>query len=120
MARVLVVDDEPDVRELLCEEIDLLGYSTISAASGRQALEKLASEAVDVVVSDVRMPDGDGLFLLKELRAKFRIPVILISGFTDLTPASGFDLGAVAVLAKPYDHKKLALALEEAMHRKAS
>lgn len=101
---VLIVDDEPLYREVLREEFEFTGASVIEAGSGQEALRQIkANPQIEVVVSDIKMPDGDGVFLLDELRKKHasKPAVILISGFSDLSIDQAFAKGAEGVFAKP-------------------
>ncbi len=108
-ARILIVDDEPLNVDLLEQEFDLLGYTTISAADGLAALERLATEPVDLVLLDVMMPRLDGYQVLQRMKtdAKLRhIPVIVISALDQLSSAvRGIELGAEDYLPKPFDPK---------------
>ncbi len=80
---ILVVDDNRDMVDSLAEVLAMLGYSTIPAYSAREACDLLDDvPKIDLVVSDIRMPDVDGLDLLRVLRHRFRsLPIILMSGF---------------------------------------
>src|SRR5262245_2234326 len=81
-ARVLVVDDDPDMRDFLKEELEDEGYAVELASGGRSAVERVKQGGIDLVVSDVRMPDLDGLDLLRELQASaFQPHVITITAF---------------------------------------
>jgi adenylate cyclase len=106
-ARILIVDDEPLNVDLLEQELELLGYATISAADGLAALERLAAEPVDLVLLDVMMPRLDGYQVLQRMKmdAKLRhIPVIVISALDQLSSAvRGIELGAEDYLPKPFD-----------------
>lgn len=102
---LLVVDDEPDLRGPLVEEFESLGCRVFEAANGTQALEIVRTQKIDAVISDIRMPGGDGVQLLKEIKKlDHAFPVVmLITGFADLSKADAYDLGAEAILAKPFD-----------------
>src|SRR5947207_3129104 len=85
--RILIVDDEPFNLDLLEQELELLGYESLRAVDGRNALEKLACEAFDLVLLDVMMPGIDGYGVLERMKSnpKWRnIPVIMISALTDM------------------------------------
>jgi len=115
--RILIVDDEEDLRELLSREFRALGYETTEAPSGNKALAHLASHSVDVVVTDIRMPDGDGIHLLKQIKAKSpQIPiVVLITGYSDIGEPNAYHLGAEAVFTKPIDRKCLVAAVARSL-----
>jgi len=105
MAKILVVDDEPLLVEVLCEELSRAGYEVISATSGNGARRILESESVDLVLTDSRMKDGDGLGLLDWIRERHptRPYVLLSSAFADIDPAEAQRRGAQAMFGKPYD-----------------
>ena len=106
---ILIVDDEPELLELLGEEFLSLGAKVILAESGNKALEILKKQAIDVVVSDVRMPDGTGIFLLESMKAlRLEIPmVMLMTGNLEFDIYDAYDLGADAVFPKPYNPQVL-------------
>src|SRR4051794_40528673 len=86
---ILVVEDDETLREVLAAEFEYQGLKTLMAAGGEKALGTLKRESVDAIVSDIRMPDGSGIDLLRAVRECFydRPPLIFISGFSDLTLA---------------------------------
>jgi CheY-like chemotaxis protein len=101
--KILVVDDEQDLREAFAESLNALGFQASDAPSGRQAALRLQSESFDVILSDIRMPDGDGLYLLDQVRAKPEgAPLfIFFSGYSDYTEEELFSRGADGFFAKP-------------------
>lgn len=102
---LLIVEDEADLREPLATEFQSLGCQVFQAGSGRTALEILRREKIDAVISDVRMPGGDGIDLLKSIKeSNHNFPVImLITGHSDFSKADAYHLGAEAILSKPFD-----------------
>jgi len=94
--RILVADDEPDMREIFAAWLRSLGCQVSEAADGLEALEVLAEGHFDAIVTDVRMPRVDGVELMRRLqRAGRYIPaVIFVSGFVDLSLPDAYDLGA--------------------------
>jgi PAS domain S-box-containing protein len=116
--RVLVVEDDPDVRELVVEVLESLGYDTVTAASGPLALNLLESGmAVDVVVSDVVMPDGmSGFQLARAIRRRLpRLAIVLTSGMTRLAAAAEDAMQGLPILHKPYRCEDLAQAIDAAL-----
>ena len=102
---ILIVDDEPALREILREEFEYQGATVSEAANGKSALQHLKTSPCDLVISDIRMPGGDGIGLLRGIQAE-SLPVsvfLFMSGFSDLTIDEAYDLGAAAVLAKPFE-----------------
>ncbi len=107
--KLLIVDDEPDLREMISFEFDLLGVNVLEASSGNEAIEVLNSNSdVDAIISDIRMPNGDGLSLLKHVAKNTnRSPFIFISGFADLSAEEAFFHGAQSIFSKPFDLQNL-------------
>ena len=105
---VLVVDDEPLLTETIANDFKRKGFNVYTASSGSSALKVIESHKVDLVVSDIRMPDGDGLSLLEGIRKTSpHIIVILMTGFTDYSEEDCLKKGAKCVLQKPFIQKQL-------------
>lgn len=103
--RILVVDDEEMIREVVTELLELKGCIVQQASSGNKAFEKLKAEEFDVLLTDVRMPDGDGLTLIQRLFEELphRRPAILVcTGFSDVTTDMVRDLRIARILQKPF------------------
>lgn len=116
-ATLLVVDDDDSLRETLVFEFELRGFRVLSAASGNEGFRIVQNEKVDLVISDIRMPDGTGIDLLRNIKDRdTRIPVIIfITAFSDLTPEEAFEMGVEAVLTKPFDRKLILSMVERAL-----
>ena len=108
-AKILIVDDEPDICRLLCRLMESEGYKTISAHDGKEALEKIRQYTPDVVLSDLKMPNMDGLELLyKSREIDPDLPLILITAFADVHGAvEAMRQGAHDYLSKPFDHNEV-------------
>src|SRR4051794_40929547 len=92
---LLVVDDEPDLREALKTFFEMINFTVLCAGSGNTAFNLLQQEAVDIVLSDVRMPDGDGTELLQELRRQGnQVPFVLMTGFADVSREKAKQMAA--------------------------
>lgn len=104
--RILIVDDEPMLREVFSEMLAGPGLEIKEASGGDEAFQMLQNETFDLVISDVRMPKGDGISLLSNIKNKLPNPpaVILCSGFSDLNSQKAKEMGAVELLEKPFDH----------------
>ncbi len=90
--RVLIVDDEAEVRDTLCEILEGDGHRIATAASGREALERMSTEAYDVILTDLRMPDLDGRALYREIERRWperAAGVVFITGDTLAPGATG-------------------------------
>lgn len=108
-ASILVVDDEPIILEIWGEWFKRVAGQVFCAANGVQALQVLAANKIDLIITDVRMPAMDGISLLKKVKASgLHAPsVILISGFSDIEAREAYDLGAEALLEKPIERDEL-------------
>src|SRR5262249_3315136 len=111
--RALVVEDDELGRECVAESLAEIGIETRSAKNGRQAIEMLAKEDVDVILSDLRMPEVDGLALLRHARQNAPgTPFVLMTAFGTLDFAiQAMREGAEDILLKPFDPDQLALLL---------
>jgi DNA-binding response OmpR family regulator len=109
--KVLVIDDEPAILELLRINFEMEGFTVVSAPDGRAGLEKAREELPDVVISDIMMPGLDGLQLMRLLRDDPRtadLPVILLSAKAQNAEVQrGLDLGADDYVTKPFDPLEL-------------
>jgi len=117
--RILVVDDEKNVRVLFERILAKEGYEVECAASGSEAIDKLANNSFDLVVTDLKMDGIDGLDLIRKgKRTNQAIPFILISGYgTAQTAVSAAQEGADVYLMKPIDMKDLKLAVKRALRK---
>ena len=118
-ARVLVVDDNEDVRDVIVAYLDALGYQSLQAASGSDALALLADTVggVDLLLADYAMPGMSGAELARRVSGRWpELPVIVITGYAD---ATGFDgqLDEAVLLRKPFGINELGSAIEHAMQR---
>ncbi len=110
---VLVLEDEDDVRQTLCEQLHLLGYLTLEAANGEQAMHMLAaSSEIDIFISDLMLPGGlSGVDVVNHAQAHYpQLSILLMSG-QDLRPAHNPALPDVVLLRKPFTRGELAQAL---------
>ena len=119
---ILIVDDEPFNIAVLDQELDDLGYHTISAADGQAALEQVLAGAPDLVLLDIMMPVMDGFAVLAQLKASSAtrdIPVIIISANNDMpNVVKGIAQGAEDYLPKPFDPVLLAARIGACLDKK--
>ena len=117
--RLLVVDDEDGIRQMLHMLLSREGYVVQEAASGNQALAVLRQGSIDIVLADVRMPDLDGLELLKKItEAKFPTTVIMMSAFVELeTAIAALKMGAADYVSKPFKSDEVLLKIRMAEER---
>jgi two-component system response regulator PilR (NtrC family) len=120
MQKILIVDDERSMRELLQVVFRRAGYSVSVAENGNDALEKIKRDVIDVVVSDVKMPDSNGIDLLKQIRALSSDTVfVLMTAFATIeTARQAFKLGADDFIQKPFDVEELKIIVNNATERK--
>ncbi len=118
--KILVVDDEIDIRESLCHFFKKEGYFVDSASSKKEALDLFSKYEYDVVFLDLKLPDGNGLDLLKEfLELNLESQIIVISAYGNIeTAVSAIKLGAFDFLEKPFSIYQAKLALEKAIEKK--
>jgi two-component system response regulator FlrC len=116
-ATVLVAEDDPTLREALCETLELAGYQVESASDGESALEIMQQKPVGMVVSDVQMRPMDGHELMTQVKSTYpSIPVLLMTAYGNIEKAvSAMREGAVDYLAKPFEAKMLVEKVEKAV-----
>jgi CheY-like chemotaxis protein len=112
-ALILIVDDEPELLEIMAEWFRREGCNVLSAENGAEALRLLQTNHVDVVVSDIHMPVMDGVTMLQKIKSTciYLPSVILISGFYDIDPREAYELGAEVMMSKPIERKPLLSAV---------
>lgn len=116
--RVLVVDDEPMVREVVCTYLAREGFTVEEAADGRSALDHIRSRRPDLVVLDVMLPEIDGFSLLAEMRKGTDVPVILLTARTEEPDrVLGLELGADDYVVKPFSPRELAARVRTVLRR---
>jgi len=117
--RLLIVDDEHGIRELLISEFSKLGYAVSSALNGEDAISKLQSEIIDVVITDMKMPKIDGLDLLKYVKEHSAgTEVIIITGYATVENAlDAMRNGAYDFIQKPFNIDELSALVEKAMEK---
>lgn len=105
LGKLLVVDDEPEVRQLLQEFLSGRGYDVMLAGSGQEALATLKAEKLDLVLLDVAMPEMDGVETLRRIVGLHpSVPVIMVTANTDISVTSKLlAMGAVDYIPKPFD-----------------
>jgi len=119
MSKILIVDDEQSYRQLLTLVFQEEGHSVRTGMNGRQALELLAEEPAEIIISDVKMPDMDGIQLLRSLReTQPQIGVVLMTAFASVdTAREAFKLGADDFIQKPFDVEELKLIVRKTLEK---
>jgi DNA-binding response OmpR family regulator len=116
--RVLVVDDEPMVREVVTAYLERDGFRVTGVGDGRSALKSFLASTPDLVVLDVMLPEIDGFSLLTELRKHADVPVILLTARTEETDrVLGLELGADDYVVKPFSPRELAARVRSVLRR---
>jgi two-component system, OmpR family, phosphate regulon response regulator OmpR len=105
---VLVVDDNPKIRELLTEYLEIVGMKVIALADGERVMEAIETHHPDVVILDIIMPGQDGFNILKSIKRKHVLPVIMLTARGEVTDKIvGLELGADDYLTKPFNSREL-------------
>lgn len=111
---VLIVDDEPDILELMDEEFKYCGYNTLVAICGNDAIKILDSKKIDIVVSDYKMPNGNGMAVLSHVnKMKTRPKFFFVSGQADVSIEDAIQAGARKFFSKPFDLDELIKEIED-------
>ena len=116
--RVLVVDDEDHIRNILVRTLIAEGYDVTGASSGPEAIDKVADNTFDVLISDVRMPGMNGLETVRAIKARQpKIIAVMASGVSEeeIAQADAIAAGAIAYFTKPYSLDELLITLEEVL-----
>lgn len=110
---VLIVDDEPDILELMEEEFRYCGYQTITAICGNDAIKILDDKNIDIVISDYKMPNGNGMAVLSHVNQMLKKPIFFfVSGQADVSTEDAVRAGAKKFFSKPFDLDELIKEIE--------
>jgi CheY-like chemotaxis protein len=114
-ARILVLDDDDDVRTVTCESIRELGYEVVAVGNAAEALKRLAGEHFDLLITDVAMPGMTGVEVARHLRSEGNtIPIVFSSGYADVQ-SFGEELSEEVILRKPFRLTDIAARIETAL-----
>ena len=107
--RLLLVDDEVELLDLLKDRFELEGFEVLTATNGREAFKIYKEKSICAIISDVRMPNGDGIELLKKVREiESQTPIIsFITAYADISLRDAYNLGVDGVFSKPYNFSQL-------------
>jgi two-component system alkaline phosphatase synthesis response regulator PhoP len=121
MQRVLVVDDEPKIVQLVRDYLERAGFGVTAARSGDEALMRARSEAPDLVILDLGLPGLDGLDVTRALRRAGELPIIMLTARDDETDRIiGLELGADDYVTKPFSPRELVARVRAVLRRRAS
>ncbi|KES16717.1 MULTISPECIES: response regulator [Gilliamella] len=117
MSKLLVVDDDLEIASLLCELLELEGFTVEVANNGIEALEKF-DDSIDLVLLDIMMPEMNGLSVLSSLRSEFTVPVIFLTAKdSELDKINGLELGADDYILKPFNDRELIARINALLRR---
>lgn len=115
---ILVVDDDPRIRQMMKRYLDQEGLATTLAADGTAMRQALAQEEIDLVLLDLVLPDTDGLQLAREVRATSNVPLIMVSGRCELVDrVVGLEIGADDYIAKPFQLREVLARIRSVLRR---
>lgn len=118
MAKILVVDDEIKIREIIKEYAEFEGYEVAQAEEGMQAVEMVKNQDFDIIIMDVMMPKLDGYSACKEIRKIKQIPVIMLSARgEEYDKLFGFEIGVDDYVVKPFSPKELMARIRAVLNR---
>lgn len=118
MATILVVDDDPHIREFVTVLLGKEGFRTIEASDGVEAIRLLETEKADLVILDIMMPNMDGWELCRELKALHDIPLLMLTAKGDTSQkVKGFNLGTDDYLVKPFEPMELVVRVRALLRR---
>lgn len=116
--RLLVVDDDLDIRELLTEYLQKNGFTVVTAGDGPEMYQQLQEHVVDLVILDIMLPGDDGFTLCKAIRSKSNLPIIMLTAGADETDRIiGLELGADDYVSKPFNPRELLARIKAVLRR---
>jgi len=116
--KILVVDKEAEVRQLLEERLNLLKFRVVLAVDGRDALIKFIEECPDLVILDIILPNLDGYSVCREIRKNSQVPVIFLTAINNISDRiMGFKLGVDDYIIKPFSLKELEARIRSVLRR---
>jgi len=120
MARILIVDDEPEILRLVVDYLQAAGFTTETASTGLEAVERAASSTPDLVILDLGLPGLDGLDVTRTLRRSSDVPIIMLTARDDETDKLiGLELGADDYVTKPFSPRELVARTRAVLRRRA-
>lgn len=118
MYKILIVDDEERIRDIIKEYLDFEGYTYDEASDGMEAIEKIKSTEYSVVVLDIMMPKVDGFTVVREVRKFSQVPVIMLSARgEEYDKLFGFEMGVDDYITKPFSPKELVARIKAVLKR---
>ena len=119
LVTILIIEDEPAIRRLLRTTLNAQGYQVGEAATGAEGLAAIASQAPDLVMLDLGLPDIDGLEIIRRLRSDSSVPLIVLTARSDeRTKVKALDLGADDIVTKPFGAEELVARVRTALRHR--
>jgi len=118
MARILIIDDEATIRDLLIKKLEREGYETMNASDGKEGIRLYRENPADLIITDLIMPEKEGIETIMELRRDFQdVKVIAMSGGGKIDSGTYLQIaktfGAIETIAKPFDLKEVLKTVQE-------
>src|SRR5512146_106969 len=119
MARtILVVDDEPTLRETLVDALEADGFRVVSAADGREALQRFRAEQPDLVLLDLMLPELSGIEVCRIIRSESTVPIVMLTARTsEVDKVVGLEIGADDYVTKPFSVRELSARIRAILRR---
>ncbi len=118
LPKILIVDDDPAIRDVISFALGRAGFAICEAADGRAALAQFAAECVDLVVLDVMLPELDGIEVCRTLRHTSEVPILFLSSRDDeVDRIVGLEIGGDDYLAKPFSPRELVARVRAVLRR---
>ena len=118
MHKILVVDDDPHIREVVCFALEQAGFATLTASDGQEALRQHEQQGPDLVILDILMPELDGLAVCRELRNISPVPIVLLSSRDEeVDRIVGLEMGADDYVVKPFSPRELVARVRANLRR---
>lgn len=121
MKKILVVDDEKPISDIIKFNLEKEGYEVFTAFDGEEALEKVDEEHPDLIVLDVMLPKIDGLEVVREVRKNYNMPIIMVTAKeTEIDKVLGLELGADDYVTKPFSNRELVARVKANLRRQTT
>ena len=118
MKKILIIDDEKPISDIIKFNLNKEGYETITAFDGREALKKFEEESPDLIILDLMLPELDGLEVAKEVRKTSHIPIIMLSAKdSEFDKVIGLEIGADDYVTKPFSNRELLASVKAHLRR---
>jgi two-component system OmpR family response regulator len=115
---LLIVDDDREIRSLLAEQLEKVGYTVQTAANGAEMFSFLNSNSIDLIILDLNLPGEDGLFLCRETRSRRNVPIIMLTARSEAVDrVIGLEVGADDYITKPFEPRELVARVRSVMRR---